>query len=91
MPTETKDRPLSAEDVTRIVEACLDKHENEAKKKRRHDVDVDEADLARLELQAEMIGERCRGCIGSPYKKAEVEAKGTEEEEAKKKKPGFWS
>jgi len=90
MSVETKDKPLSAEDVTRIIEQSLDRRDAEARKKRRDGVHVEDAELARLELQAEKIGEAVGAAVEAALNRhAAKQAEADKAAEEKQEKRGF--
>jgi len=81
MATETK--PLTMEDVNRLVEERLQKERESARKKRLDGAQIEDADLTRLEKQAELIGESVGKAVESAimrcvekYKTKEPERKG---------------
>ena len=89
MPVETKERPLSQGDVARIVERALEERQ-ESQKKLQEAAGLSDAEVARLKLQAGLVGESVAAALDRRAKNAEAEATAKAEEEKKKKQGWGW-
>lgn len=92
MATETKEKMLSAEDVARIVEQVLDEREGEAVKKRRDGLQLEDSELAKMELYAEKIGKAVEAALDRHAAKQAEAVRNTAEEKKQidDKRRGLW-
>lgn len=79
MATETK--PLTMEDVNRLVEERLQKERETERRKRRDGAQIEDAELAKMEKHAELIGESVGKAVESAIARCVEKYKAKEPEQ----------